>query len=41
MEDGSIGLTASYAPEMVAFVINLKSGLDQPPGMDAEDEEYD
>jgi len=39
MEDGSIGLTASYAPEMVAFVINLKSGLDQPPGIDEELEE--
>jgi hypothetical protein len=31
MEDGSIGLTACYAPEMVAFVVSLKSGLDQPP----------
>jgi len=39
MEDGSIGLTASYAPNMVAFVISLKSGLDQPPGSDEEDDD--
>jgi len=39
MEDGSIGLTASYAPDKVAFVVSLKSGLDQPPGIDIEDEE--
>jgi len=38
MEDGSIGLTASYAPNMVAFVVSLKSGLDQPP---ESEEDYD
>jgi len=41
MEDGSIGLTASYAPNMVAFVVSLKSGLDQMPGVDSDDEFYD
>ena len=39
MEDGSIGLTASYAPNMVAFVISFKSGLDQPPGSDEDDDD--
>jgi len=40
MEDGSIGLTASYAPNMVAFVVSLKSGLDQPPESEEDDDEY-
>jgi hypothetical protein len=31
MEDGSVGLTSSYAPEMVLCVISLKSGYDLPP----------
>jgi hypothetical protein len=31
MEDGGVGLTSSYAPEMVLCVISLKSGYDLPP----------
>lgn len=42
MEDGkSVGLTASYAPNMVAFVVSLNSGFDQPPGAEEDlDEEF-
>lgn len=36
MEDGSLGLTASYSPNIVAFVISLRSGYDLPPE-DSED----
>jgi hypothetical protein len=31
MEDGSVGLTSSYAPDMVLCVISLNSGYDLPP----------
>jgi hypothetical protein len=31
MEDGTLGLTSSYSPDMVLCVINLKSGYDLPP----------
>ena len=31
MEDGSVGLTSSYAPSMVLCVISLRSGYDFPP----------
>ena len=31
MEDGSVGLTSSYAPAMILCVISLKSGYDMPP----------
>lgn len=31
MEDGSVGLTSSYDPDMVLCVISLKSGYDCPP----------
>jgi hypothetical protein len=40
MEDGSIGLTASYAPNMVAFVVSLTSGLDQPPEAEEDDDDF-
>jgi hypothetical protein len=31
MEDGSVGLTSSYAPSMILCVISLQSGYDMPP----------
>lgn len=31
MEDGGVGLTSSYSPEMVLCVISLRSGYDLPP----------
>jgi len=31
MEDGSVGLTSSYAPAMILCVISLNSGYDMPP----------
>ena len=31
MDDGSLGLTSSYMPEMVLCVISLRSGYDMPP----------
>jgi len=31
MEDGSLGLTSSYAPSMILCVISLRSGYDLPP----------
>ena len=37
MEDGSLGLTACYAPEIVFCVLSLNSGLDMPPDLEDED----
>jgi len=34
MEDGSVGLTSSYAPSMILCVISLRSGYDLPPVAD-------
>jgi len=34
MEDGSVGLTSSYAPSMILCVISLKSGYDLPPAIE-------
>jgi len=36
MEDESIGLTACYSPDIIFYILNLKSGLDMPPGLDDE-----
>ena len=37
MEDGSVGLTSSYAPSLVVSVISLRSGYDMPPPIPEED----
>lgn len=36
MEDGSIGLTACYAPSIVFCVLSLMSGLDLPPDFEED-----